>query len=226
MERLNEPLRPPNLTVLAISYIISLRLALLLLIVPVLAGCVRVISVDYIPDSPYKARGTVRVDRFEYLPAHSGKVGPRHIETNIEGIGRYYMSKEVAVYFAGALKGELTHSGYEVSADAGVSISGTIERLYYDFVDVRDASLELNVRYTVHVGDKEMYAQPTRVFEKTPKGVLALTHLIQAATRASIHQFLHGAQEAKALSLPSSCGSCPTSLAIALQIGHQPLKFR
>lgn len=185
-------------TLIAEASFTGLRFALVLA-VTLLSACPHVISLDYVPNNPYPGQGQVSVDRFGYLPSDRGQVGPRHVETNPQAAGRFYLSQQVAEFFADAVRRELMHSGYQVSPSADLSISGVIERFYYDPVDVQEASLELIVRYTVRNQEKELYTQSVRVLEKTSKGLLAVSQLIHAATRESIRQFLTGAREAKAL---------------------------
>ena len=171
----------------------------LLLIVTLLAACPHVISLDYVPNNPYHGQGQVSVDRFGYLPSDRGQVGPRHVETNPQAAGRFYLSQQVAEFFADAVRRELMHSGYQISPSADLRISGMIERFYYDPVDVQEASVELIVRYTVRNQENEIYTQSARVLRKTSKSLLAVSQLIHAATRESIHQFLTGAREARVL---------------------------
>jgi len=172
--------------------------ALLSLIILILSGCVHVISIDYRPANPYKGQGSVSIGPFEYSGSQDGA---RRIESNPQGIGRFYMSVEVAKFFADAVASELNLSGYGVASTADLNISGVIERFYYDSVDAQYASLELIVRYILRLQEKETYAQPVRVFYRMPKSELAINGLIRDATHESIHQFLHGAREANVLAL-------------------------
>ena len=184
--------------------IYRLRFTLLVLVTLVLSGCLRVISVDYVPANPYRGQGSVAIGPFQYSASQDRKIGPRHIESNPQGMGQFYLSKDVAEFLADAVAGELTFSGYSVNSTAVLNISGTIERFYYDPVDAQYASLELIVHYTIRVGEKEAYVQTTRAFQKIPKSALAISRLIHAATSDSIHQFLNGARQANVLTL-----SCP-----------------
>ena len=172
--------------------------ALLLLTIMIISACVRVISIDYLPANPYKGQGTISIGPFEYSGSQDGA---RRIESNPQGVGRFYMSMEVAKFFAGAVASELNLSGYAVASTADLNISGVIERFYYDSVDAKYASLELIVRYIVRLYDKETYAQLVRVFHRMPKSELAINGLIRDATQESIHQFLHDAREANVLAL-------------------------
>ena len=172
--------------------------ALLLLITLIIPGWVYVISADYVPENPFKGQGTITIGPFEYAGSQDGT---RLIESNPQGIGRFYMSVEVAQFFAKALASELALSGYVVAPTAGLNISGRIDRLYYDPVDPEYASVELVVQYALRLRDKEPYEQSVRVLQKMPKSTIIVSRLIRAATRESIHQFLNGAREANVLAL-------------------------
>lgn len=169
------------------------------LIATLLSGCPHLISLDYVPSSPYVGQGQVGVDRFGYLPFEQGRVGLRHVETNPQAAGRFYLSQTVPEFFAEAIKRELIHSGYQVTPSADLRISGQVERFYYDPVNAQEASVELIVLYMVRHQEKETYTQSVKVLRKTSKSLLAVSQLIHATTRESIHQFLTGAREAKVL---------------------------
>lgn len=170
-----------------------------LLIAILVSGCPHVISLDYVPSNSYVGQGQVGVDRFEYLPFKRGELGARHVEVNPQAAGRFYLSQTVPEFFTDALKRELIHSGYQVVPSAAQSISGVIERFYYNPVDAQEASIELIVQYVVRNQEKEIYTQSVKVVRKMSKSLLAVSQLIHTATRESIHQFLTGAREAKVL---------------------------
>jgi hypothetical protein len=169
----------------------------LLLIATLLSSCPHVISLDYVPGNPYLGTGQVGVDRFGYLPSERGQIGPRHVQTNPQAAGRFYLSQTVPEFFVEALKRELIHSGYQITPSAELRVTGEIERLYYDPVNVQEASVELIVRYMVRNQGNEIYTQSVKVSRKTSKSLVAVSQLIHAATGESIHQFLTGAREAK-----------------------------
>ena len=174
------------------------RVALLLIAV-LLSGCPHLISLDYVPNNPYVGQGQVGVERFEYLPLKRGELGPRHVEVNPQAAGRFYLSQTVPEFFAEAVKRELIHSGYQITSSAHLEVSGQIERFYYNPVDAQEASIELIVQYVVRNQRKEVYTPSVKVVRKMSKSLLAVSQLIHAATRESVHQFLAGAREAKVL---------------------------
>lgn len=176
-----------------------LRALGLLLILTLESGCPHVISLDYVPDNPYQGQGQISIDRFVYLPSDQGRIGPRSLETNAQAAGRFYMSHKVEEFFADAVGRELTHAGYRLNPSADLKISGVIERFYYDPVDVREATVELIVRYRVRHQEQEVYTQSVRVLRETSKSLLAVSQLIHSATKESIRRFLAGAFEAKVL---------------------------
>lgn len=172
--------------------------ALLLLTALMITGCAYVISVDYLPDNPYKGQGRISVGPFEYAGSQDGA---RRVESNPQAIGRFYMSVEVAKFFADALASELTLSGYVMAPTADLNIAGRVDRMYYDPVDSQYASLELVVQYVLRLQDKETYEQSVRVLKKMSKSAIAVNRLIRDATRESIHQFLDSAHKANVLAL-------------------------
>lgn len=176
-----------------------LRALGLLLILTLESGCPHVISLDYVPDNPYQGQGQISIDRFVYLSSDQGRIGPRSLETNAQAAGRFYMSHKVEEFFADAVGRELTHAGYRLNPSADLKISGVIERFYYDPVDVREATVELIVRYRVRHQEQEVYTQSVRVLRETSKSLLAVSQLIHSATKESIRRFLAGAFEAKVL---------------------------
>ncbi len=164
-----------------------------------LSGCLRVIVLEYVPSNPLKGHGAVQVEPFEYVPAQEGSVRPHEVQTNPKGIGKVFLSKEIGLVVRNALAGELRHSGYEVTPDGGMVISGRITRFYLNWVDETEKTFELNIDYTLTAGEQVVYSLTATSTQRAAKVPLAGIGLLNAALKDGLEQFIRGAQEAHAL---------------------------
>lgn len=166
-----------------------------------LSGCPLIISLDYIPSNDAKGQGSVQVSDFIYQPATQRSVRPREVGVPSEGIGRIYLSREIGIVFADALKRELIHSGYQVNqpeepgrtpAPRETSvISGVVEEFALRELGVFQVTVSLTV--TKQGGTQQEFACQARHDE----GVIEV--MIKTAMRNCIQQFILSAQSAKIL---------------------------
>jgi hypothetical protein len=174
--------------------------ALVLLgLISTLSGCARFISIDYQPANALKGQGTVEVGAFHYIPAEKGEVRPKQVQVNPHAAGSLYLTRDVAEFFAEAVRRELVSSGYQVDPHAPRSITASIERFYLDWVADADMTFGLSVTYAVREGDHITYTDTISCRSTKPKTLASDSAVVAAATRDCIVRFLRNAQEAKAL---------------------------
>ncbi len=155
-----------------------------------LTGCAAVLSLDYQPSNTVKGQGGVTVGTFVYQGANAGRLSPKEVHTNPQGIGKVYLSQDVAVFVAEAVRSELQRSGYDVTAGAEREVAGTITRFYLDWVGAEEVRFEVDVEYTVHLKGLRTYDQTIRSHQTSPKILVTQGALIKRAVADCIQQFL------------------------------------
>ena len=160
-----------------------------------LVGCAAVLSLDYEPSNTVQGEGGVTVGTFVYEGASAGRLGPKEVHTNPHGIGKVYLSQDVAVFFADALRSELTRSGYHVGPGQDREVRGTITRFYLDWVDPEQVRFEVDVDFTVRLNGQITQAQTIRSHQTSPKMLVTQASLIKRAVADCIQQFLELARK-------------------------------
>ena len=76
-----------------------------------LAGCGRLVSIDYEPTKKVKGEGVLRVSPFKYEAADMHRVRPHQVETHPAAKTELLLVEEVGAFFSNAVKKELLKSG-------------------------------------------------------------------------------------------------------------------
>jgi hypothetical protein len=164
-----------------------------------LAGCPRIVHIDYQSSGSIQGQGTVHIGNFSYVASEQGQLSPRQVELHPRAAGSLYLSNEVGAFFADAVKQELAHAGYQVQEGADRSVSGRIHRFFLDWVDTSEMTFQAKVEFTVRRNDQVQYTDTVSCRAEKPKMVTGDGAVIADGTRTCIVQFLQAAQEAKAL---------------------------
>jgi len=171
----------------------------LLLCALTVAGCPRIVSLDYQPGNPLRGQGTVGTAPFRYQPSDEKHVRPRQVETNLSAKADLFLSQEIGVFFSDALRLELNHSGYTVNDSTDRIVSGTITRFYLDWKSEGDRSFELAVDYMVRSDERILFSWPCSSIQKGPNMLAKDGIFIRAATADCMRRFIEAAQSEKVL---------------------------
>jgi hypothetical protein len=171
----------------------------ILLFVPSIAGCPRVLSIDYRPSTSLRGQGLVKVEAFRYIASEEGRVTAKQVQLHPQAPGSLRLTRDIATFFADAVKQELAHAGYQVERGADRAVSGTIKQFYLDWVDPSKMTFQGSVEFVVRKSDQVLYTDTVSCRAERPKTVTGDGPVIADGTRACITQFLQAAQLAKAL---------------------------
>jgi hypothetical protein len=170
------------------------------LVLLVLAGCGRLVSIDYEATNVVKGEGMVRVNAFRYEPFETHRVRPRQVETHPESKTELFMVDEVAGFFADALKKELLKSGYTLNDSADRVLSGTLTRFFLDWSsDQMDRSFQLGVDYTVSRNEQALFSWQCSSVQQGPNQMGKDGPLIRKGIADCVQRFLEAAQRAHVL---------------------------
>ena len=169
-------------------------------VVMVLAGCGRLVSIDYEAANVVKGEGVVRVTPFRYEPFEAHRVRPRQVETHSEAKTELFMVDEIGGFFADALKKELLKSGYTLNDSAERVLSGTLTRFYLDWSsDQMDRSFQLGVDYTVSRKEQALFTWQCSSVQQGPNQMGNDGPLIRKGIADCVQRFLEAAQQAHVL---------------------------
>lgn len=172
----------------------------IVLIPMVLAGCGRLLSIDYEATNVVKGEGMVRVNSFRYEPFETHRVRPRQVETHPEAKSELFMVDEVGGFFAQALRKELLKSGYMLSESSDRVLSGTLRRFYLDWSsDQRNRSFQLGVDYTVSRKEGAAFTWQCSSAQQGPNQMGNDGPLIRKGIADCMQRFLEAAQQAHVL---------------------------
>lgn len=164
-----------------------------------LASCSATLPIAYTPSNLISGTGTVSVSRFSYTAARKGQIAPNQPEKNPSGIGDIYLSEEIETLFTDAVRKELRFSGYRLADSVPTSISGTIDRFYYDWVGFTTQSVDLVVTFAVDKDGKGVFSQTITSHKEAPKAPGYETEAIKSSISECIQRFLQEAQSKGAL---------------------------
>ena len=176
------------------------RMGCVVLVPLVLAGCGRLVSIDYEATNVVKGEGVVRVNPFRYEPFETHHVRPRQVETHPEAKSELFMVDEIGSFFADALKKELLKSGYTLNDSAERVLAGTLTRFYLDWSsDQMDRSFQLDVDYSVSRKERAPFTWHCSSVQRGPNQMGGDGPLIRKGIADCMQRFLEAAQEAHAL---------------------------
>jgi hypothetical protein len=173
--------------------------ALLVGIGLLIAGCPRVISLDYVPSNPLRGQGRLQVDVFDYRAPEKGIERPKEMQGDAQEFEVFYLSQNIGAFFTNALKSELGHSGYEVAPAQELVVSGLVERFYFDYEQPDGQVFEIHVSYTVRRSGAVTYSHACESRQERSTTLTTSGLVIEAGIKDCIERFIQGAQEAKVL---------------------------
>jgi hypothetical protein len=169
------------------------------LVVASVAGCLRVLSIDYQATNSIRGQGTVHVASVQYQPADEQRVRPHEVETPEKSEARLFLSETVATAFSRAVQAELARSGYTLMQSASRTISGVVTRFYLDWRKEGERTFELEVTYVVQSDAHRPFSWSCSSV-KTGRDMLQEDALLMKAGMTDcIQRFLLVAQEAQML---------------------------
>lgn len=171
----------------------------ILLAAAVLAGCPRILYLDYKPSTSAKGTGPVQVATFIYAGHPTGLMKQREVETDSGDPEALFLSRDISSFFTVALKRELAFAGYEVETNASRRVSGTIEQFFLDYVGVSDQRFYIQVTFTVTRIEGSPFTSTCRVDRHQARDWMKSGLLIEQGVRACIDEFILSAQAAGAL---------------------------
>jgi len=171
----------------------------LLLCAVTATGCPRMVSLDYQPTNPLRGQGTVETAPFRYQASDEHRMRPRQVETDPSAKTDLFLSQEIGVFFSGALRLELSRSGYTMSDSSDRIVSGTITRFYLDWRSEEDRSFDLAADYTVQSGERTLFSWHCSSVLKGPNMLAEDGILIRKGTADCMRRFIEAAQDARVL---------------------------
>ncbi|MCX5825242.1 MAG: hypothetical protein NTY86_17545 [Deltaproteobacteria bacterium] len=159
-----------------------------------LASCSATLPIAYTPSNLVTGTGSVSVEHFSYTAARKGNVAPNQPEKNPSGIGDIYLSDEIETLFTDAVRKELRFSGYKLTEGVPISISGTIDRFYFDWVGFSTQSIDIVVTFRVGQDGINIFSQTITSHKEAPKAPGYETEAIKSAISECIQRFLQEAQ--------------------------------
>jgi hypothetical protein len=164
-----------------------------------LAGCPRVISLDYVPSNKLRGQGRVQIETFEYRMPDKGIEKPKEMGADPQEFEVFYLSQDIGTFFTNALKSELVHSGYEVLPAGDTVVSGRIGRFYFDYERPDGQAFEIHVSYTVSHSGSSVYSYVCESAQQRSTTLTTSGLVIKAGIKDCIERFIQAAQDAKAL---------------------------
>ena len=174
-------------------------LHLLVCIAFVIAGCPRVISLDYVPSNKLRGQGRLQVKAFEYRAPGKGIERPKEMGADARELEVFYLSQDIGTFFTNAVKSELVHSGYEVVPAEKIVVSGTVERFYFDYERPDGQAFEIHVSYTVSRSGDSVYSYVCESVQQRSTTLTTSGLVIKAGVKDCIERFIQAAQGAKVL---------------------------
>ena len=172
---------------------------MVLLAVTVLAGCPRVLYLDYHPSASIQGNGTVHVGSFTYAGHPTGLMRQKKVESGQQDPERLFLSQDIGDFFSTALMKELTLAGYEPRVDSSRAVSGTIEQFYLDYVGQHDQLFKVETSFLVTREGAPAFRTSCRSTQQEVKDWLKTGSLIEHGVRDCIETFVKEAQAAGAL---------------------------
>lgn len=171
-----------------------IKLILLTALCAAIAGCATPIPFNYSPSNLTQGSGSVRVDRFSYMPARNGEVAPNELQKQRLGGGTLLLQQDVDELVSDALRKEFRMSGYGIASNS-LAVSGSVDRFYIDWVGFSTIDIEVAITFSVRSGSTQLYTATFKSHKQAPKtdnGVAI--EAIKTALADCLHQFIRDAQ--------------------------------
>ena len=157
------------------------------------AACSSPYPFNYAPSNLTRGSGTVRVDTFAYSPASRHEVAPNEIQKPGAALGSFSFQKPIGEIVADALRKEFRMSGFGLSSDAPVRVTGSVERFHADWIGVSTFTVEMDISFVAHRRDSLIYQQAFRSRQQTPKFAGERIEPFKAALSDCLDQFIRDA---------------------------------
>jgi uncharacterized lipoprotein YajG len=164
-----------------------------------LAGCPRVLYLDYQPSTSIKGSGPIRIDTFAYAGHPTGLMKQNELQSSSRDPEALYLSQNIGDFFATALRKELTLAGYDVRPDSTRTASGTIEQFFLDYVDQQGQRFIIQTTFQIERKDAPSFTTSCRSERQQVKDWMKSGSLIQGGIKDCIDVFIKNAQAAGAL---------------------------
>jgi hypothetical protein len=162
-------------------------------------GCPRVLYLNYQPSTPIKGTGTIQVDPFIYTGHPKRLMKEKQLESIARNPEALYLSQDISLFFANALKSELAFGGYDVQLSSGRIVSGTIEHFEIDYVGEKDQRFTIRVTFNVARIDAPVFTTSCRSERQQSLDWMGSGLLIERGIKNCIEEFMRQAQSAGAL---------------------------
>jgi hypothetical protein len=172
-------------------------------------ACATPATVLYAPGSLTTGHGDLRVEKFRYRPAESGRLAPNEIAST--AARAFEISENVNEYVSNAVKSELKYAGFDTSR-GDLTLSGTIENFTADDFGF-SVDWKLAVMYRLRQGDSVLYEKLITVTHKTSKGMAATTTGINKSIRMSFDSLMEDPKVGSLISArrPAASDGKPTA---------------
>ena len=175
------------------------RVAALLVMALLTAGCPRVLYLNYQPSTPIKGSGTIQVDAFLYAGHPTELMRQKELGSIARNPEALYLSQDIGIFFTNALKAELAFGGYDVQPSSARIVSGTIEHFLIDYVSVNDQRFQIRVIFNVARKGAPVITMPCRSEQQQTTDWMRSGLLIERGIKDCIEAFMTQAQAAGAL---------------------------
>lgn len=125
------------------------KLFLTLPIIFTLIGCSTTIPVNYVPSPSIRGAGEVEVGKFAYAPYERKEVKANQFQSATAAIGAMYLSENVSDLMEQSLNKELLASGFSTGPTNNLKISGTVDKLLFDWIGFVEMDMYLDVTYNI-----------------------------------------------------------------------------
>jgi len=145
------------------------KLCLALPILLSLVGCSTTIPVNYVPSPSIKGSGNVEVGKFIYAPYERKQVKANQFQSVSVAIGAMYLSENVSDLVEQSLNKELLAAGFSTEPTTGLKISGTVDRLLFDWTGFTEMDMYLDVSYSISKNGNQINIKKISSHKALPK---------------------------------------------------------
>ena len=145
------------------------KLFLTLPIIFTLIGCSTTIPVNYVPSPSIRGTGDVEVGKFVYAPYERNEVKANQFQSATAAIGATYLSENVSDLIEQSLNKELLAAGFSTEPTTKLKISGTVDKLLFDWIGFVEMDMYLDVTYTISKNGNPLVTKKVSSHKALPK---------------------------------------------------------
>lgn len=164
-----------------------------------MAGCPRVLYLDYQPSTSIKGSGPIRIDTFAYAGHPTGLVQKKELQSSSRDPEALYLSQDIGEFFSNALKKELALAGYDLRPDSPRTASGTIEQFFLDYIGQHDQRFIIQTTFQIARKDAPAFTTSCHSEQQEVKDWMKSGSLIQRGVKDCIDAFMKSARAAGVL---------------------------